>query len=56
MNNKKLDNLGDSFGVMVVFQSMSCDSIKTELLKIKDKAENDTVARNCDENLEVKDN
>ena len=35
---------------------MRCDSVKTELLKIKEKALNYTLARNFDENLEVKDN
>ena len=41
---------------MRVLQSISGDSIQTELMKIEDKAEHDTVAPDPDENLEVKDN
>ena len=56
VQNWELDNPGNNFEAMIVLQSMSCDSIKTELLKIRDKAENDTVATFFDEKHEVKDN
>ena len=38
------DNPENSFKAMRSFQSMSCDSVKTELFKIKDKADKETKA------------